>query len=293
MYAVLFTLFPVLQHQEDSVVANGKVCYVKLSLTYMYIFVVINLFVPLAVIITLNLIIFRIANRHTEQIRSFHSTTGSITEATSHTGAAVTEHTAMVSKDHLFSFKETNNNGIEDEARRKSTGVSSVNSSLSSAEHEKGRDGLMTSSTALNRDNSINDNSCSYNNNSRNNHNNNSCRKSNNNSGRSRSRTGSILTLRCNIKAAKRIAMLVGECIFCWLFYIIVVLINISGKWKDPTWNPVLTKVAMMINCSTLFFNPLVYGLLNPKVRTVVMSTLKNMFNCGKLRNSSMYRNAR
>ena len=86
----------------------------------------------------------------------------------------------------------------------------------------------------------------------------------------------STLTFVCNIKAAKRIALLVGECIFCWLFYIVVVFINISDSGKGGNWNRILTKVGMMMNCSTLFLNPVVAGLLNPNVRKIVFGSLSS-----------------
>jgi len=283
LYAFTYTLFPVLQHQQHSVVVDKEngICYVKFSLTYIYYFVVINLFVPLTVIIILNLIIFNIANNHTKQIRSFHTVTGVVdrplyTPTTQRTGAEYTEMmqpsevflpdgspTPNYNKERRISFNPdilpnieppskfnalssdaTSKTEVNGSQQRGHSIISKITPSFLqtkrySVDSYSSSDGTTSSTIQINKER----------------------------------RNSQPPTFVCNIKAAKRIALLVGECIFCWLFYIIIVFINISGKWKDPTWNPILTQIGMMINCSTLFLNPLVYGLMNPKVRAVVIET--------------------
>ena len=250
MYAVLYTLFPVIRHQDDAIKVGENLCYVDFERPYICMFVVINLFVPLAVIILLNFRILKIANKHTIQIRSFHRVRGSNHKSISETrlldrkkATSNTEHGINGSREGFWqSFVSSKRKHVKfsagKEKRKISDGIRRSNGSQSSSEHGS----VNESRPAISRQRSF------------------------------------TTTFVCNIKAAKRIALLVGECVFCWLFYIVVICINISGDWKDPKWNPILTKVGMMINCSTLFLNPLVTGILNPKVRKVVFSFLSRIF---------------
>jgi len=75
-----------------------------------------------------------------------------------------------------------------------------------------------------------------------------------------------------NIKAAKRISLLVGECLFCWLIYDIIVLRNISGHYDK-----VVTQIGRCIMYSSLFLNPLVYGMYNPAIKKIVMKRFRDV----------------
>jgi hypothetical protein len=81
------------------------------------------------------------------------------------------------------------------------------------------------------------------------------------------------LSLARNIKAAKRIALLVGVFLVCWLIYIILVATNISCRChpRELTW------MANIINYSSTAINPVLYGLMNKNIRGEVFKTLKRM----------------
>ena len=71
-----------------------------------------------------------------------------------------------------------------------------------------------------------------------------------------------------NFKAAKHIMVLVTSCITCWLAYIVLVIWNILCHICHPrevTWT------GNAINYSSILLNPLLYGLLNKKVRKVFL----------------------
>ena len=74
-----------------------------------------------------------------------------------------------------------------------------------------------------------------------------------------------------NLKAAKRIALLVGVFLVCWLSYIIIVASNFIC-WCNPQE---LTWIANVINYSCTAINPLLYGLLNKTIRREVCSKLR------------------
>ena len=66
-----------------------------------------------------------------------------------------------------------------------------------------------------------------------------------------------------NLKAAKRIALLVGIFLLCWLSYIIIVASNSICKChpQEVIW------IANVINYSASALNPVLYGLLNKTIR--------------------------
>lgn len=226
-YAVVYTLFPVLRHREKSVVPK-PVCYVYASTTYIYYFVVINLFVPLLIIVVLNCVIFNIANRHTKQILSFNTPVVRRSIRTSVDMDSLVRPSSLISN-------QSNQSHEEQLLQNKRASTVSYSESVFSFEQRKKARGNHSNS------------------------------KGSKGSLTSRLSRASFI---CNIKAAKRIALLVGECVFCWLFYIVVVLVNLSGNYSIT-----MTKVGNIINYSSLFLNALVYGLFNPKIREVVFRT--------------------
>lgn len=89
-------------------------------------------------------------------------------------------------------------------------------------------------------------------------------------SSRTRSKRRSIMSnmLPSNFKAAKHIMVLVGVCLTCWLTFIVLVIWNILCGICHPrevTWT------GNAINYSSIVLNPLLYGLLNKKVRKVLL----------------------
>lgn len=85
-----------------------------------------------------------------------------------------------------------------------------------------------------------------------------------------KSRRKSFSNFGANIKAAKRIALLVGVFLFCWLSYIILVTTNILCDVCHPRE---LTWMGNVVNYSASAINPLLYGLLNKAVREEVVRT--------------------
>ena len=76
-------------------------------------------------------------------------------------------------------------------------------------------------------------------------------------------------TASVNFRAAKIIMTLCGVCLFCWLTYIIMVLSNILCSVCHPRW---LTWSGNALNYSSIALNPILYGLLNTKIRTVLFN---------------------
>ena len=89
---------------------------------------------------------------------------------------------------------------------------------------------------------------------------------------RSSGRRNSIRTISKNTKAAKRLALLVGVFLFCWLTYIILVATNLSCGVCHPRE---LTWIGNIINYSSSAINPLLYGLLNAKIRRELKKPFK------------------
>ena len=89
---------------------------------------------------------------------------------------------------------------------------------------------------------------------------------------RSSGRRNSMRTITKNTKAAKRLALLVGVFLFCWLTYIILVATNLSCGVCHPRE---LTWVGNIINYSSSAINPLLYGLLNAKIRRELKKPFK------------------
>ena len=82
-----------------------------------------------------------------------------------------------------------------------------------------------------------------------------------------------------NLKAAKRVALLVGVFLVCWLSYIVVVAINFlcGCTPQELTW------VANIVNYSSTAINPILYGLLNKTIRREVRNMLRRDLRHGKV----------
>ena len=91
---------------------------------------------------------------------------------------------------------------------------------------------------------------------------------------RSTVRRNSIRTITTNKKAAKRLSLLVGVFLFCWLTYIILVATNLSCGICHPRE---LTWIGNIINYSSSAVNPLLYGLLNAKIRRELKKPFKQL----------------
>ena len=99
-----------------------------------------------------------------------------------------------------------------------------------------------------------------------------------------RSRTKSRLSmvsdsLRVNIKAAKTVFMLVGVFTFSWIIFIALALWNILCNICHPrevTWS------ANAVNYSNVVINPLLYGLLNKKLRKAILAKTRKVFGLNK-----------
>lgn len=88
-----------------------------------------------------------------------------------------------------------------------------------------------------------------------------------------------VTSLKQNMKAAKRLALLVGVFLFCWLTYIILVTTNISCGICHPRE---LTWIGNIINYSSSAINPVLYGLLNRTIRQEIMKCFCNILHkCG------------
>ena len=74
-----------------------------------------------------------------------------------------------------------------------------------------------------------------------------------------------------NLKASKRIALLVGVFLFCWLPFIILLAVNYVCLCipREITW------LANVINYSSVAINPLLYGFLNKQIRKEVSKKIR------------------
>lgn len=82
------------------------------------------------------------------------------------------------------------------------------------------------------------------------------------------------MSLMTNLKAAKRIALLVGVFCFCWLTYFFLVVTNIACGICHPRE---LTWVGNIVNYSTTVTHPLLYGILNTNIRREVNKKLRRL----------------
>ena len=85
-----------------------------------------------------------------------------------------------------------------------------------------------------------------------------------------------IQAFKANLKAAKRIALLVGLFCFCWLTYFILVVTNVACGICHPRE---LTWVGNIINYSSTVIHPLLYGILNANIRREVIKKVQKLAN--------------
>ena len=83
-----------------------------------------------------------------------------------------------------------------------------------------------------------------------------------------------IQAFKSNLKAAKRIALLVGLFCFCWLTYFLLVVTNVACGICHPRE---LTWVGNIINYSSTVTHPLLYGILNANIRREVIKKLQKL----------------
>ena len=93
------------------------------------------------------------------------------------------------------------------------------------------------------------------------------------------SRSPHSVKLTKNLKAAKRVGLLVGVFLMCWLSYIIVVASNFIC-WCNPQE---LTWIANIVNYSSTAINPILYGLLNNTIRREVRNMLRRDIQQGRI----------
>ncbi len=77
-------------------------------------------------------------------------------------------------------------------------------------------------------------------------------------------RRASFVAVVANVKAAKRIMLLVGLFLISWLPYIANIIVNISCGGCSPQF---VTWIMMVLNYSNATMNPILYGLLNKEIR--------------------------
>ena len=121
-------------------------------------------------------------------------------------------------------------------------------------------------------DNSEKSASHGFNKNSNNNdNNNNSGNKKNSLLSQTRRKS---MSLTANLKAAKRIALLVGVFCFCWLTFFFLVVTNVACGVCHPRE---LTWVGNIVNYSTTVTHPLLYGILNTNIRREVNKKIRRL----------------
>ena len=98
----------------------------------------------------------------------------------------------------------------------------------------------------------------------------------------------SFVTFGNNIKAAKRLSLLVGVCLLCWLPYIVIVLVNILC---NSCHNALATWIGNAINYSGTFLNPIIYGMMNKSVRKRSRKMLKSQIFLSKRPSCSSFCN--
>ena len=79
-----------------------------------------------------------------------------------------------------------------------------------------------------------------------------------------RSHRASLITFAHNNKAARRIFLLVGVFVICWLPYIVVVSLNVTCK---GCLSSISVWICLILNYSSCATNPVLYGWMNPSIR--------------------------
>lgn len=93
-------------------------------------------------------------------------------------------------------------------------------------------------------------------------------------------RRASLIAIGANVKAAKRIMLLVGLFLLSWLPYIVNTIVNMSC---ETCYSELGTWILYTLNFSNTAMNPILYGLLNKDVRHEIRKLLRDMsFKCTK-----------
>ena len=82
------------------------------------------------------------------------------------------------------------------------------------------------------------------------------------------------LTVPSNILSAKITMVVVAECFFCWIIFIVLVISNTACNGCHPRW---LTWTGNAVNYSMVVLNPVIYGLLNTRIRKVITDRYKQL----------------
>ena len=87
-------------------------------------------------------------------------------------------------------------------------------------------------------------------------------------------RRASLIAVGANLKAAKRIMLLVGLFLLSWLPYIANTIYNIGCEGCSPQF---VSWITMTLNYSNATMNPILYGLLNKEVRHEMKKLLRQL----------------
>lgn len=91
---------------------------------------------------------------------------------------------------------------------------------------------------------------------------------------RSEKRRASLIAVGANVKAAKRIMLLVGVFLMSWLPYIANIIVNMSC---ERCHSKLLSWIVLTLNYSNATMNPILYGLLNKEVRHEIKKLLREV----------------
>ncbi|XP_066917042.1 probable G-protein coupled receptor No18 [Clytia hemisphaerica] len=83
------------------------------------------------------------------------------------------------------------------------------------------------------------------------------------------------ITMNVNMRAVKKLALLVGVFLFCWLTYIIIVAKNLSCQMcvaRELVW------IGNIINYSSSAVNPVLYGLMNSTIRREIKKPFRQLY---------------
>ena len=98
---------------------------------------------------------------------------------------------------------------------------------------------------------------------------------------RQEKRRASLIAIGANVKAAKRIMLLVGLFLLSWLPYIINTIVNIISR--SGCYSELRSWIFLALNFSNAAMDPILYGLLNKDVRHEIRKVLREIsFKCTK-----------
>ena len=98
---------------------------------------------------------------------------------------------------------------------------------------------------------------------------------------RQEKRRASLIAIGANVKAAKRIMLLVGLFLLSWLPYIINTIVNMICR--NRCYSELRSWIFLTLNFSNAAMDPILYGLLNKDVRHEIRKVLREIsFKCTK-----------